>query len=75
MLLASMDWLSRQDSLISIGPKPADAQPLTLSNRDVRVNEVLTLGVLPMLVLAIGAFVFVRRRRRTASANSRVASK
>ena len=67
MLLASMDWLSRQDSLISVGPKPAAAQPLTLSDRDVRVNEVLTLGVLPLPVIALGAFVFVRRRRSTAA--------
>lgn len=63
LLLASLDWLSEQDSLISIGPKPAGAGPLTLSDRDVRINELLALGVMPLLVIAIGALVFVRRRR------------
>ena len=63
LLLGSLDWLSEQDSLISIGPKPAAAGPLTLSDRDARVNEVVALGVVPLLVIAIGAGVFVRRRR------------
>lgn len=66
LLLASLDWLSEQDSLISVEPKPAAAGPLTLSDRDARVNEVLALGVMPLLVIAIGALVFVRRRRRSA---------
>gem|GEM_PF-1560457 len=64
LLLASLDWLSEQDSLISIGPKPAAAGTLTLSDRDVRVNEVLTLGLMPLLVIAIGAWVLIRGRRR-----------
>src|SRR5262249_37298081 len=65
LLLGSPAWLSEQDSLISIGPKPAGAGPLTLSDRDVRVNEALALGVMPLLVIAIGALVFVRRRRHS----------
>src|SRR5262245_20698103 len=64
LLLASLDWTSEQDTLISIGPKPAAAGSLTLSDRDVRVNEVLTLGVMPLLVIAIGALVFIRGRRQ-----------
>ncbi len=63
LLLASLDWLSEQDQLISIGPKPAAAGPLTLTDQAIRVNQVLTLGLLPLLVVALGAFVLIRRRR------------
>lgn len=64
LLLASLDWLSEQDSLISIGPKPPAAAPLSLTDQDTRVNEVLTLGVLPLLIVVIGLLVRMRRRRR-----------
>lgn len=64
LLLASLDWLSEQDSLISIAPKPAAAAPLTVTDQDVRVNQILTLVILPLLVVDFGAFVLMRRRRR-----------
>lgn len=67
LLLASLDWLSGQESLISIGAKPAAAGPLKLSDRDVRVNQVLTVGVLPLFAIALGAVVFMRRRHRRTS--------
>jgi ABC-type uncharacterized transport system involved in gliding motility auxiliary subunit len=68
LLLASLDWLSEQDSLISIGPKPPAAAPLSLTDQDTRVNEILTLGVLPLLIVFTGLLVRMRRRRRFASA-------
>jgi gliding motility-associatede transport system auxiliary component len=74
LLLASLDWLSGQESLDSIGAKPAAAPPLMLSNRDVRVNQVLTLGVLPLLVIALGTGVFIRRRRRRTSTAAKAAA-
>jgi ABC-type uncharacterized transport system involved in gliding motility auxiliary subunit len=74
LLLASLDWLSGQESLDSIGAKPAAARPLMLSNRDVRVNQVLTLGVLPLLVIALGTGVFIRRRRRRTSTAAKAAA-
>jgi ABC-type uncharacterized transport system involved in gliding motility auxiliary subunit len=63
LLLASLDWLTEQDSLISIAPKPSDAQPLALTERDLRWNEVLTVGLLPLPVVAAGILVLARRRR------------
>ena len=62
LLVASLDWLTEQDSLISIAPKPAAAEPLALSERDVRWNAILTVAVLPLLVAALGALVLRRRR-------------
>ena len=67
LLVAALDWLSQQDSLIAIGPKPAAAEPLALTDQDVRVNEVVTLGLLPLAVLALGLVVRVRRRRGSAA--------
>jgi hypothetical protein len=65
LLLASLDWLSRQDPLASLESRPPDAAPLSLSGLELRVNEVLAVGVPPLFVLAIGAVVAVRRRRST----------
>jgi len=66
LFLASLDWLSQQDALISIAPKPPAGQPLALTDQDVRVNELVTLGLMPLAVLLIGLLVLVRRRRVTA---------
>lgn len=63
LLLASLDWLSEQESLIAIAPKPARAQPLALTERDLRWNVVLTVALLPLLVVAAGVLVRARRRR------------
>ncbi|HEY4025428.1 MAG TPA: GldG family protein [Candidatus Dormibacteraeota bacterium] len=62
LLRASLDWLTQQDSLIAIGPKPPAAQPLSLSGTDQRLNAVFTVGVLPLLVLIAGSLVRARRR-------------
>jgi gliding motility-associatede transport system auxiliary component len=63
LLLASLDWLSEQDSLIAIGPKPAQAGPLALTRNDLRWNVALTAVLLPLVVTAAGALVYLRRRR------------
>ncbi|HXM57351.1 MAG TPA: GldG family protein [Candidatus Dormibacteraeota bacterium] len=63
LLLASLDWLTEQNSLIAIGPKPASAQPLALGSRGLAWNVVLTAVLLPLLVAAAGAVVALRRRR------------
>jgi ABC-type uncharacterized transport system involved in gliding motility auxiliary subunit len=66
LILGSVDWLSQQDALIAINPKPSQAQPLSLSDRDLRFNQLLTLLVLPGLVVAAGLVVMYRRRRPVA---------
>lgn len=62
LLLASLDWLSQQDSLISIAPRPPRAVPLSLTERDARLNVVLALPLPVLLVLAAGMIVRARRR-------------
>ena len=63
LLLASLDWLSEQESLIAVGPKPAQAEPLALTEEQANLNKFITLVLLPGAALAAGVLVFVRRRR------------
>jgi ABC-type uncharacterized transport system involved in gliding motility auxiliary subunit len=63
LLLASLDWLTQQDSLVAIAPRPPGPQPLSLPDPQLRWNAVLTAVVLPLLVAGAGVLVFLRRRR------------
>jgi ABC-type uncharacterized transport system involved in gliding motility auxiliary subunit len=62
LLLGTLDWLSGQEDLIGISPKPAAAGPLNLTAEQERLNYLLTLVLLPLLIVVAGAAVFVRRR-------------
>ncbi|HEY7198995.1 MAG TPA: GldG family protein [Candidatus Dormibacteraeota bacterium] len=63
LLLASLDWLSEQDSLVAIDPKPAPAAPLAIDQRGFYANVALTAVLLPLLLLG-AAGLLVRARRR-----------
>lgn len=60
LMTAALDWLSQQDSLTA-GPRLTASQPLTLTSTGLRVNQVLTVAVMPLLVLAIGLPAYLRR--------------
>lgn len=62
LLLASLDWLSEQENLIGISPKPPAATPLSLTAAQERFNYLLTLILLPLLIIGAGVLVVVRRR-------------
>jgi ABC-type uncharacterized transport system involved in gliding motility auxiliary subunit len=62
LLLGTLDWLSGQEDLIGISPKPAAAEPLSLTAEQLRFNYLLTLILLPLLIAVAGAAVFMRRR-------------
>jgi ABC-type uncharacterized transport system involved in gliding motility auxiliary subunit len=62
LLLGTLDWLSGQEDLIGISPKPAAAEPLAITQEEERLNYLLTLVLLPLLIAVAGAVVFVRRR-------------
>jgi ABC-type uncharacterized transport system involved in gliding motility auxiliary subunit len=64
LLLASLDWLSQQDSLISIPPKPPRALPLSLSAGTAGGNALIALPLPVLAVLAAGFLLVARRRRR-----------
>jgi ABC-type uncharacterized transport system involved in gliding motility auxiliary subunit len=62
LVLGTMDWLSGQEDLIGISPKPPAAEPLSLTAQQSRLNLILTLVLLPLLIVVAGAAVFLRRR-------------
>jgi ABC-type uncharacterized transport system involved in gliding motility auxiliary subunit len=63
VFLGAMDWLSEQEDLISIPPKPDQAEPLALTDQELRLSIVLTLLLLPLAIGAAGLAVWFRRRR------------
>jgi ABC-type uncharacterized transport system involved in gliding motility auxiliary subunit len=57
-----VNWLSAEESLISIRPKPKEQQTLALNQR--QMGRLLYLGVfgLPLAIILVGAGVWWRRR-------------
>jgi ABC-type uncharacterized transport system involved in gliding motility auxiliary subunit len=57
-----VNWLSADEDLISIRPKPPESQQLNLNSQQMR--RILYLGVLglPLLIIAAGTTVWWRRR-------------
>jgi ABC-2 type transport system permease protein len=62
LVLGTFQWLAREDSLISIPPKPARAQPLTLTQRDQGTIIFITIFLMPALIVFAGVMVWWRRR-------------
>jgi gliding motility-associatede transport system auxiliary component len=62
LLTGSLNYLTEQEQLISIPPKPAGTPPLALTQEQANLNLWLTLLVLPVLVVAGGLAVWWRRR-------------
>ena len=58
-----MNWLSEDDALIAITPKPAPDTQLELSNNELFVIGSLFLFVLPAGLLGCGLYIWQRRRK------------
>ncbi|OLC63670.1 MAG: hypothetical protein AUG06_07380 [Actinobacteria bacterium 13_1_20CM_2_65_11] len=62
LALASFQWLSEQDSLVSFPPKAARALPLALAQQDQSTLIFITSVLLPGLMVFGGVAVWWRRR-------------
>lgn len=62
LLTGSLDYLTEQEQLISIPPKPAGTTTLALTQEQTNLNLWITLLVLPLLVVGGGMAVWWRRR-------------
>jgi gliding motility-associatede transport system auxiliary component len=63
LVMNMVNWLSAEESLISIRPKPQEQQTLNMNQR--QMGQLLYLGVfgLPLVIILVGAGVWWRRRR------------
>jgi gliding motility-associatede transport system auxiliary component len=63
LVMNMVNWLSAEESLISIRPKPQEQQTLNMNQR--QMGQLLYLGVfgLPIVIILVGAGVWWRRRR------------
>ena len=68
LFLASLDWLAGEDALISLPPKPDTTVPLALSSGEIGLDFFLAALLLPLLVVAGGFVVWLRRRSTPAPA-------
>jgi ABC-type uncharacterized transport system involved in gliding motility auxiliary subunit len=61
-VMNSINWLSADEDLISIRPKPPESQHLTMTTQQMR--QVLFLGVfgIPLLIVAAGVMMWWQRR-------------
>ncbi len=64
LFLNGIGWLSRQEQSISIHPKTLTGEYLTFTDSAAGVLKVAMAIVVPVLFLAAGVGIFIRRRRR-----------
>ena len=57
-----INWLSAEEDLISIRPKPPDSQRLNLTAQQMDRIFYLSLIGLPLLIVAAGTIVWWQRR-------------
>jgi len=63
LLANSLNWLAQREALLTIPPKKSEQVRLNLTKPQLRALYALACLVLPGLAVALGAVVFVRRRR------------
>jgi len=62
VLLNSLNWLQDKKDDVIIAPKTYDTPQLQMSSSAANVMALLTVIVLPLLILGLGTFVWLRRR-------------
>jgi ABC-type uncharacterized transport system involved in gliding motility auxiliary subunit len=62
LFLNSMNWLSSDEELISIRPKDKDDRRIELSAGQMGMVRIVSQFLIPLIVLAGGAFTWYRRR-------------
>lgn len=66
LTLGTFDWLTQQENLIAISPK-SGPQALSVTQRELYLNGLVVLLLVPGAFAAIGALVLIRRRRFAAT--------
>jgi len=61
--LMAINWLVNNDRLVSIPPKTPAEAPLTMTDTQARLVNVLVVGVVPLLIIIAGTLMWWLRRR------------
>ncbi len=62
LFLNAVNWLAEEEELISIRPKTQDTRQIVLTPPQMRLILYSSAGLLPLVILAIGAMVWWQRR-------------
>lgn len=62
LALNAINWLSSDEDLISIRPKPAEDRRLTMNQSQSNLFTVTDLYLLPLLIIALGVATYLKRR-------------
>lgn len=63
LFLASLAWMGETTNDFVMSPKTNVYDVMNLSSKDARLLIIVTVLVVPLLIIAIGVFVWLRRRR------------
>ncbi|MCI8609863.1 MAG: hypothetical protein HFE73_09490 [Firmicutes bacterium] len=64
MFLSAISWVSEEEPVASIHGKTISTQFLTIDSSALNVWKVILVGGIPLIILAIGIVVTIRRKRR-----------
>lgn len=64
LLLNALNWMGDQEESISIRSKSMDEATLTVPSASYNFWSVMMIGILPALLIAVGIFIYVRRKHR-----------
>ncbi len=64
LVLNALNWMGDQEESISIRSKSMDEETLTVPSSSYSFWSVMMIGILPAALIAIGIFIYVRRKHR-----------
>ncbi|MEA5040125.1 MAG: GldG family protein [Clostridiaceae bacterium] len=64
LFLNSLGWMSAQDNAVTIRSRDLNTTYLTVPNATASALSAVLIGIVPLVVLAVGVVIAVRRKRR-----------
>ena len=64
LVLNALNWMGCQEESISIRAKSMDEETLTVPASSSSFWSVIMIGIIPVMLIAIGLIIYVRRKRR-----------
>ena len=64
LVLNALNWMGGQEESISIRAKSMDEETLTVPASSSSFWSVIMIGIIPVMLIALGLIIYVRRKRR-----------